>query len=227
MLKKLIFIIAACCVFATGALAQGFGGFGGGGGGAFLLGRDDVQTDLKLTDEQKTKLQDLRESTFSQIQQARQESSGDRDAMQKAMAPIMQKALDETNKILTPEQQTRLHQINMQVNSYSVLTTDKDLQTQLKMTPAQAAQIDSLQKQQQQANASVFQKMQSGEMQRQDAFAAFKKNTEALNSAIQAVLTPEQKTAWTGMLGKPFVATSNPFGRFGGGRPGGGGGGGR
>src|SRR5437868_3356951 len=39
---------------------RGGGGFGGGmGGGAMLLGNEDVQKDLKLTDEQKTKIKEF------------------------------------------------------------------------------------------------------------------------------------------------------------------------
>jgi len=55
----------AVLVIAGGAFAQGRGGFGGrfggGFGGGMLLRMPEVQTELKLTEEQKTKLTEMQE----------------------------------------------------------------------------------------------------------------------------------------------------------------------
>ena len=212
-LKKLIIVIATC-VLAMAAMAQGRGGgmFGGPGNPTALLTRNDVQTDIQLTDAQKAKLQDIRDNIRSDFQQAMQEAGQDPDARQKAFATIGQKISAQINAVLTPDQQKRLEQINMQVNGYSVVAFDKNLQTQLNLSADVVTKITGYQQQQTQANTSVFQKMRSGELQQEDAMAAIKKNSDALNSAIEAILTPDQKNNFKTLSGKPFVATAGTGG---------------
>src|SRR5438093_6583718 len=79
---------AATMLVAGGALAQGFG-FGppGGGGGASLLSLPQVQTELKLTDTQKTKLDELTARIRDERRGAFQELRGQGpEAFQKKMA---------------------------------------------------------------------------------------------------------------------------------------------
>src|SRR5262249_53432705 len=115
--------IGALTLIATVALtgsafAQrgGFGfGFGRGGGGASLLAMPEVQAELKMTDEQKTKATAL-------AQQLREEQRGQFQQLQGLAPEEIQKKLAENrahedslvSQILNADQQKRYHQLVLQ-----------------------------------------------------------------------------------------------------------------
>ena len=210
-LKKLLLIGIATALAVT-CFAQGGGGrrgMFGGGGPTGLLRRPDVQADLGLTDEQKAKLDEIQQNVRSQMQEARQSAGDDRDAIRKAMEPIMKKSTEDSLAVLTPVQKQRLNEINIQINGNSALVNNKDLQNQIGLSDDQKAKIDQLAKDQQAANMSIFQKIQSGELQREDAGASMQKNTQVLKDGIDKVLTDDQKGKLKSMSGKPFTSTEN------------------
>src|SRR5207237_1560758 len=106
--------LAALLIITVGAFAQG----GGGGQGrrgfgmqmnpAFLVRNADVQTDLKITPDQKTKLNTLFESMQAAQENARA-AGGPPDF--EAMRKSMDDAAAQINAILTPDPQARLKQI--------------------------------------------------------------------------------------------------------------------
>jgi Spy/CpxP family protein refolding chaperone len=219
MIKKLI-ILAAIGMAAVSAFGQGFrGGMAGMMTSPVgLMNRDDVRTELQLTDDQKNKLAELRESTQSKIRETFQNASGDFAAAQKAMEPILADANDQINKILTADQQKRLKEIGYQIGGYAIVATDKDLQTSLALTDEQKSKISDLFKTMEAANASLREKASNQEISRQEAGQGAMKNRQALSSQIEGLLTAEQKSKFKDMQGKPFTQTSSPYG----GRPGGG-----
>src|SRR6516162_11067248 len=82
-------------VFAQQRQRGGGGGFGGGmfGGGAMLLGNEDVQKDVKITDEQKTKIKEFNDKQAA----ARREAFGgggqpDREKMQEMMTKMREES---------------------------------------------------------------------------------------------------------------------------------------
>jgi Spy/CpxP family protein refolding chaperone len=207
MIKKLL-LIAVLAIATTSAMAQGMrGGFGGMMySTAGLMRRDDVKTDLQLTDDQKNKIAALNDDMRSKMREAFQNSGGDREAAMKTMGELMTKANDQVLKILTPDQQKRLKEIRYQLQGYSVVRTDKELQTELGLTDDQKSKIEAIGKEADAANASVGEKMRNQEIQRDEAMASYKKNTDALNSEIEADLTADQKTKFTTLEGKHFDA---------------------
>lgn len=192
----------------SASFAQGFRGFGRGGPqmGAALLRRDDVKNDLKLTDDQKTKLLDLQDKTGSQMRELFQNggAGGDREKMQADMKVIMDNANKEANTILTPDQQTRLKQIGIQLAGFGAVQV-KEIADELKITDDQKAKIADLKKTADDANTSVMEKVRSQEIDREAAGAAFKKNGDALNSEIGKILTDAQKAKLKEMGGPTFT----------------------
>jgi Spy/CpxP family protein refolding chaperone len=84
--KNAALTLAATLVLAGGVLAQGFG-FGPMGGGAMLLRAPEVQTELKLTDAQKTQVDAMMEQLRGERQSAFQGLRGQGpEAFQKKMA---------------------------------------------------------------------------------------------------------------------------------------------
>src|SRR5436305_418288 len=114
LLKLLVvssFVIAAAMSYAQ----QGGGGGGGrggrgmfgqgmmGGGGIGQLRRKDVQEDLKLTEDQKTKLAEVQKKMQEEMRQARENAQasggGDPEAMRAAMTKMFEDYRKEVNAI--------------------------------------------------------------------------------------------------------------------------------
>ena len=209
MLIKRSLVVIAALTFAVASFAQGGGGQGrgmmrGGGGMYGLLQRDDVKEELKLTDEQKTKLGEMQQGMMDEMRSAFQDAAGDRSAMQKIMAKVQESAAKKVNAILTPDQQKRLKEINIQESGNSALMS-ADLQKELGLSEDQIKKIKDLQTKQQAANTAIFEKMQSGEIERDQIQPLMQKNTKVLNDEIGKVLTEDQKKKFKELAGKPFV----------------------
>ena len=91
-----------------------FGGFGGGGLGA-LLANKGVQEELKISDDQKSKLESAVKDTFGKYKDDMAAARKDKDReksekLAKAMSAHITKAAEGT---LKPEQMKRLHQIEI------------------------------------------------------------------------------------------------------------------
>src|SRR4030095_2034320 len=113
---RMCLALALSAVIAIPALAQPprGGGRGMGGGGALgLLNNKSVQEELKITDEQKTKITEF--TTKANEGGPRFDPNGDMDEFRKSMTEFMKKQTESTEKFsketLTEEQQKRLKQI--------------------------------------------------------------------------------------------------------------------
>lgn len=226
-LKKLIVIVAVAALVGS-AMAQGGGGGGrgqrGGGGNmnspTGMLNRADVQKDLGISEEQKTKLTEIRSGMRQKMQDARQAAGDDRAAQQAAMAKLGEESAKEINAVLTPDQQKRLKEIFIQVRgTQAVLNTE--VQKDIEITDEQKTKIVDLQKRQQQANADIRAKVQSGEIEQSAVRELQQKNNKVLADEITALLTDAQKAKLKEMGGKPFTADPAPAGGGGGQRGGG------
>jgi hypothetical protein len=219
----------ACAVVMCAALAaaqgggggrgQGRGGFGQGGGmdatGLQLLGRADVQRDLALTDDQKAKVQALRESMRGQG--GRGGGGGgfggggggggniDREAMRAEMEKRNAETKAKIAEILKPEQVTRLGEIAVQLAGNRAIL-NPDVQKTLGLSDEQKAKITELQTKMQEANRGLFQQVQDGSMTREQIGEAMQKNNETMNAELGKVLTTEQAAKLKAMGGKEFKA---------------------
>lgn len=214
-MKKLILGMAILAIAVMSQAQRGFGGGMMGGGSAALLGREDVKSDLKLTDEQKDKLAALmptgdREAMMAMFQEIMKEAGvADFQEMQtaegqKKMAPVMAKRAIEMKKkmdvILTPEQNKRLAEINVQFYGNRV-ATQPDVAKVLGLTEDQTKGIADLNKKQGEAMRGLFQKVRDGELTMEDVADKRKKNDEILNSEIGKLLTDKQKAQLVEMAG--------------------------
>jgi hypothetical protein len=218
-------LAAVCAIVTSVALAaaqgggggRGFGQRGGFGGGMDptglnLLRRADVQRDLALTDDQKTKIQALQESMRGQGFGGRGGGGGgggggnfDREAMRAEMEKRNAETKAKIAEILKPEQVTRLGEIRIQLAGNRAIL-DADVQKALGLSEEQKSKINDLNNKVQEAMRSLFQQMQDGSMTREQLQESMSKNNETLNTELGKVLTAEQAAKLKAMGGKEFKA---------------------
>ncbi|WP_025228529.1 Spy/CpxP family protein refolding chaperone [Fimbriimonas ginsengisoli] len=221
-------------VLAVGAMAQGGGRGGQRGFGRFgqqsptsLLRRTDVKEDLKLTDDQKSKLADVQQKQQEKMRDAFQNSgiqfqpgtppsAEDQKKLQDMMTKLNEENTKEINAILDADQQKRLKEIFVQFQG-NAIAGNADYQKDLGITDDQKAKIAELQKKQGEAMQALFQKMRDQEIDRQGFTEATEKNTKIMNDEIGKILTDDQKKKIADWSGKPFVKKDQPGGRGGGG----------
>jgi hypothetical protein len=237
-MTKKILALAAFAALSCASLAQGFGGPGRGmmrmfqGGKmatAMLLNRPDVQEELKLDETQKGKLDALRagarEKFMPAIMQIRQ-SGLEGEEMQKAIQTKVQTLVEdmatEALAILNDAQRKRAQELAVQ-SSGSMAVLQPDVAKELVITPAQKAQIDDLQRKQEEATMGLFEKVQNGELERDQLPALMQKNSKIMDEAIDKLLTETQRAKLKELAGAPFTfkdpkpGTPGSFGRPGGG----------
>ena len=215
-MKKLILGIAILAIAVMSQAQRGFGGgmMGGGGNPLLLLGREDVKKDLVLTDDQVEKLTPYTDMQqfFPRMMKAAQDAGLSQEDFRseegrKKMRPIMEKMQADTKKeveaILTPTQVKRLGEINIQFNGNRSVS-QKDVAKALGITDDQTKAIADLNKKQGEATRGLSQKVQDGELTREDAEAKRKKNDEILDSEIGKLLTESQKAKLKELGGKKF-----------------------
>jgi hypothetical protein len=210
---------------ACGVFAQGRGGRGGAPAGLTseltLIRRSDVQTDLNLTDDQKSKITDVMDKMRAAFPRRGGGGGGGGGGGQAGPSPedrakMMADFTSQVNAILTPDQQTRIKEIAYQVSGNAAVA-DKDTQSALGLSDDQKAKTEDLVKQEREANTALREKSRSGEIDRSEVGPRMQKNRETLKEQLGAVLTPDQQSKLKSMGGtKPFVATDQPGG--GGGR---------
>jgi Spy/CpxP family protein refolding chaperone len=185
---------------------------------ALVATLDEVQTDLKLTDEQKTEIETINDDTRSSMREMF--SSGDRPDME-AFQKLNEEAAAKVEKALEPAQFERLQQITLQVNGASALNGEA-VRTKLHFTDEQSTKYEEARD----ANREAMQDaMEGGEdLSREERQAKRDELRKAADERLLAVLTPEQKTEFEAMQGAPLeIDLSQLRGRFGsgGGRRGG------
>jgi len=219
-LRKML-LVAAVATLVCSAMAQG-GGQGRRGGfgppdALQMTGREDVQKDLVLTDDQKAKLSDLRDKAQQKrrdaFQAARDSAGDDRDAMMKAMQATMAKLAEENAKdvagILTADQVKRLKEIRIQFVGTTIVTQDKEIQKDLGITDDQKAKFTDLQTKQ---GAAMREAMQNAQGDPQAMREAMTKNQKIMEDEVGKVLTDAQKSKLKDMSGKPFTRVDPPPG---------------
>jgi Spy/CpxP family protein refolding chaperone len=229
VIKKAV-LLAALLVATVGAHAQGMRMMVQGMVGPNMLGRKDVQADLKLTDDQKKKVTEMltamREERRQTFENMRSSGSFDPEAMQSAMKKMNADYTAKMNAILTADQQKRVKEIGLQIQKNGAIA-DPDVQNELNITAEQKSKIDDLMQKFQGAMMDLGQKMRSGEIDQEAARPLFKKNADTLNDELGKILTADQAAKLKMMGGAPFAADPNEGPQFRmGGRGGGGGGGG-
>lgn len=146
-LNRTSVIVAASLALTFSLMLQvaeaqpGRGRTGGGGmlGSLDLTQMEEVQTELKLTDEQKTKLTEIRTALF-QSEEARGIFRATEEERPKLLAALQGKVNEQLKEALQPDQVSRLTQLYVQRSGYRILS-DATTATELGLTTEQQAAI--------------------------------------------------------------------------------------
>jgi hypothetical protein len=198
-----------------------------------LAALPEVETDLKLTEDQKTKIATLSEE-FDEERRGQfgrgggggggggfsEEARAARAKMNADYAAKLNEALDEA-------QQKRIQEVYVQVNGASLLTDDA-IAAALAITDEQKEDLQTALEDQGQAMRDAFGDWQN--LSDEERTAKMAELNKARDEALLAVLTDEQKTKFDSLKGEKLEIDMTQLRQFGrGGRGGGfgGGGGGR
>ncbi|MEX2244214.1 MAG: hypothetical protein WD716_10255 [Fimbriimonadaceae bacterium] len=226
-MKRILTVVVALALVSTLALAQGGGGragggqrgFGGANGGAGMLNRDDVSTELKLTADQKTKIQEAIQASRPPREGGGggnvggggggagagggQRGGGGRGGFGGGGTPEQQIALDAKLKtILDATQYARYRELNRQQAGGFALTQEVEAK-ELGLTDAQKQQLQTINGEMRTEMQGMFQNGGGG-----GDMAAMQEQMTKLRGTYGAkmlgVLTADQKSKWDASLGKPF-----------------------
>lgn len=215
-----LLIVVATLVIAAVSQAQrgGMMMFGGGGGVAYesmLLMRmsregasirDDIAKELKLTDDQKSKLNAVQEKQREKMMEMFQGGGFDpsnREQMQKAIGEMMKEADKNALAVLDDTQKKRLHELWIQQQGNNALLNE-GVQKELALTDAQKAKIKTLQEKQQAAMTALGEKMRNQELDFQEFRDTSEKNRKIMNEELGKVLTKDQTEKLKAMGGAAF-----------------------
>jgi hypothetical protein len=213
-LGKLVMALGVVALTAAPAWAQqgkgqGRGGFGMRGGGAgMLLGNKSVREELKITEEEGTKLEalttKLREERDSKLEGLSKEERGEK---MRELAPAQHAALIKgLGEILKPEQVSRFEQIEVQFAGAAAFAMPR-VQEKLKLSDEQKTKVREAEEGARAAQREAFQGFQDDREGAMKKLAEIRKETV---SKIQALLSDDQKASWKELAGAPFELKMEP-----------------
>jgi hypothetical protein len=216
-------IVAVAAV--SNALAQGPGGgrgmFGGGGrfnDPTFLLGTEQVQKELELSDDQKTSVQKLVDDNRQAMMDLRNSGASFQD-MGAKMAERATENKKKVDDILLPPQRERLDQITLQLAGAQALSRP-EVAEKLGLSDEQKSKLKDLADDAQQKRMDLISGgPPSDQQEMQDRMQKVQKISADQKEKAMALLTDDQKQALEKMQGKKFeldMSQMMPRGGFGG-----------
>lgn len=212
-IKVSLIAVALMALVSIGSAQQGQGGGGGqrrqggyGRGGAQrltqLLRNPQVQEELKLTDDEKTKIEALPRPQRGGPGGGGPGAGGGRPTPPTPEEQAKQLADDKaaTSAILTPDQEKRLEELRIQWAGASAATLP-DVQDALALTADQKAKIADLQTKMNDANRGLMEKVRNQEMDQAAARTAMTSNSDTFKTEVEKVLTPDQVAKWKTLAG--------------------------
>ncbi len=182
------------------------------GGKLMLLRMEPVQSELKLTDEQKELLRDVGEEVREKMQALREV---DREQRFVEMRKIMRTAEEMVDAILEPKQAQRLNEIELQVAvrvAGAAVFLRPQVAEKLGLTDEQK---EKLQKIAEEGRIDFRRMREMSPEQRREFFRGLRERMRKLREESMAkaweVLTKEQRETWEKMLGAPFNVDDLPF----------------
>ncbi len=227
------FVLTVSLATVQPALAQ-FGGPGGGGRGnrgggfnfdsvTFVIQREDVQGELKLSDEQKEKLRE-QQNAFRDDPKLRdffdrlRNAAGDEE--RKTIGDEMRQYQEgQIKTILKPDQFTRLQQLSFQRQGTRALENE-DTAKAFNLTDAQKEKMRAASEEYDKAREELF---RNRDMPREERDAKLAEMRATRDKAVEAVLDSSQRKQMEEKRGSTFTFQDQQggFGGFGGQRPGG------
>jgi hypothetical protein len=177
--------------------------------GSVLVFRAKVQEDLKLTNEQKEKLEQHLQELFPDAMQFFQKldglTQGDREKEFHAYRPKVQEKLAAVLKeTLKKDQRTRLRQLELQQEgAFALWHGDDSIRKDLKITDEQRKQFMPVVQDMQKKIVPLIKEAESGG-DPQEIWPKIMKIRKEHEGKLEALLTDTQKKQWKEMLGTPL-----------------------
>ncbi|MHB8898989.1 MAG: hypothetical protein ACYC6Y_09605 [Thermoguttaceae bacterium] len=213
MMMGLALMLAATVVCVAAEQGQRGGPSRGGMGSRNsllgLLGREQVQQELKLTEEETAKVKEvvdkLRDEMRTQYQALENTDPAERRAkLTQLSEELDEKVREQLRDVVPREKMMRLYQIRMQVRPVSESLASRFAAERLKLTDEQKAKLEEIKKDMQTKQSDLFGKARSGGSDRSGIFQQMRDiQTEADQKAL-GVLTEEQKKSFEEMKGAKF-----------------------
>lgn len=180
-----------------------------------LITRQNVQAELQLSDEQKTKLAtisqefvDARNKLFEEMRTAGQDGfAAVREKIREAADAAEKKVLAELND----EQKTRINQLFLQAQGAAMFQVDRVAEA-LSFTDEQKAKMNELREATGSKIQALLRELRSGDSDRDEVVAKIQSLTDELQQTIEATLTEAQKTKLAALLGSKFDLRNNSDG---------------
>jgi hypothetical protein len=177
-------------------------------GGPFIIFRDKVQGELKLSDEQKQKLlekfPDHVQETMKVFEKIRDLKPEQREKeMQEHRGKSDQKLSAFLKDVLEPKQQERLLQLQLQQEGAFALLGQNPAFIKLKITDEQRMKFMEVVQDMEKKIQPLIKEVQNGGKP-EEIFPKVMKIRKEHEGKIEAILTSDQKNQWNEMLGKPF-----------------------
>jgi hypothetical protein len=177
--------------------------------GPFVVIRDVVQEDLKLTAEQKEKVEEHFRERIQDIGQFFQSLDGvNGEEREKKISDFRQKAQEKLASVLRAtlkeDQSKRLHQLALQQEgAFALFNGAPEIAKALKITDDQRKQFKAVIQDMQKKIEPLIKEVQAGGDAQEIRPKAMKIRKEHMGQ-IEALLTDAQKKQWKEMLGKPL-----------------------
>jgi hypothetical protein len=176
-------------------------------GPQFMVFRDKVQERLKVSDDQKKKLQEPLEGFLKEMTEVFQSLDGVKpEEREKKIGPYRQKAHEKLaallKETLKEEQLKQLRQLVLQQEGLFALG-HPEVTAELKVTDEQKRQFMSVVQELQTKIEPLFQEAQSAGNPQELGPKVMKLHKQYAGK-IEGILSDAQKKQWKGMLGEPF-----------------------
>lgn len=179
-----------------------------GGNKVYLVQAEPVQTELKVTPEQKTKLEAIAEAYRDELRElvpfgegtSREEIRAKFEENREKITQLGRDTEKKVDELLNADQQKRLNEIAIQAAGSEALRRE-EVASKLKLTAEQKQKIEQLLDEQAEKRREAFGQGSGG----REAFERIRDETE---KQVAAILTDEQKTQWKAMQGKEFDLAS-------------------
>jgi Spy/CpxP family protein refolding chaperone len=219
-----LFVVGAVVVVEAQQPRQGGGGFGGVNVYTAALTNKDLQTELKVTDEQKEKFKAVKEKADENSKKGFglfKDAGKDEDKQKEARAEFAKIGAENrklVEEVLTPDQKKRLAQIDVQAKGLRAFSDEK-IAKELGITDGQTSKIKGIMEEYGKDTKGLFGGGGKGGFDKEKAAENAAKRTKLTKAAfadIDETLTADQKAKWKEMTGEPFDTTKLNRG-FGGG----------
>jgi Spy/CpxP family protein refolding chaperone len=206
--------LAVVLIVTEAAEAQRGGGRRGRGLGRWLspvrlASIETVQTELKLSDEQKEKVDEINDRLGAEMRGLFEQGGDNREQLQK----LNNDASAELNQVLDENQQKRLIGILAQVNMEAALN-NPTVVAELNITEDQKAKMTEVRDANRQAMRDAWEELRDQDLSREDFGAKMAALRTESDKKLLAVLTSEQQAQLEQLKGEPVEIDMSQF-RFG------------